>query len=143
MTVATILKRKGSRVVTVRPDTTVAAIAETLVRERIGAAVVADSEGGIAGIVSERDIVVGLARRGAAVLEERAETIMTKKVVTCTPEQRVDELMATMTEGRFRHLPVVAQGRLAGIVSIGDVVKSRLEALEAEAGALRSYIASG
>jgi CBS domain-containing protein len=109
--------------------------------KRIGALVVLDQDANIAGIVSERDITRGLAEHGADILSMTVAQIMTADVVTCRPENGVGELMKKMTTGRFRHLPVVDQGKLVGIVSIGDIVKFRLEELEAEASQLQDYIA--
>jgi len=142
MAVAHILRQKGSAVVTVTPHDTVQAIVDSLARHRIGAVVVLDASGAIAGIVSERDVVRALASDPHGVLKKTAQDIMTAKVRTCTPADSETELMALMTENRIRHLPVVANGRLAGMVSIGDVVKMRIESIEREAAEMKSYIAS-
>jgi len=140
MTVAAILAKKGRDVVTVPADLSISEVVQILTSRRIGAVVVADSAARILGIVSERDVVRALARGGGA-LEGSVSSIMTAKVVTCTDRNTINEVMARMTEGRFRHLPVVEDGRLAGIVSIGDVVKARIEQVEREADEMRAYIA--
>ena len=143
MKVAAILKGKGDTVVTATPEDTVASVADILKREGIGAVVVRGAGGSVAGILSERDIVRAIPAKGADLLESRVADLMTRDVITCTPDTEVDEVRKLMTEGRFRHVPVLADGKLAGIVSVGDVVKLRLDELEAEAGALRSYISTG
>lgn len=142
MAVAHILRQKGSAVVTVSPADSVQDIVDTLARHRIGAVVVVDAEGGIAGIVSERDVVRAMAGDAAAVVGKTAQDIMTARVRTCSPADSEAELMQMMTESRIRHLPVLAHGRLAGMVSIGDLVKLRIEAMEAEADQMKTYIAS-
>lgn len=141
MTVAAILAHKGRDVLTVRKETPIADVVRLLGERRIGAVVVADDLQRVTGIVSERDIVRVLASRGAAGLEGEVATIMTQKVVTCADKDTLHEVMERMTHGRFRHLPVVEDGRLAGIVSIGDVVKARIEQVEREADEIRAYIA--
>jgi CBS domain-containing protein len=142
MAVVHILKQKGSDVVTVKPSDTVQTIVDLLSRHRIGAVIVVDPQGGIAGIVSERDVVRAMAGNASAVMAKTAADIMTSKVRTCATSDTETELMALMTEHRIRHLPVVADGRLVGMVSIGDVVKFRMEAMEREAEDMKSYIAS-
>lgn len=143
MQVSAILNEKGREVVTADPDTPIAEIVVTLKDRGIGAVIVA-GEGDIpAGILSERDIVRAMPKHGAKLMTMRASDLMTREVVTCTLEHTIDEVMKIMTEGRFRHLPVIEGGKLVGVISIGDAVKRRLGELEAEAGALRSYIASG
>ena len=142
MRVEDILRRKGADVATIAPEITVEAALHLLNDMRIGALVVSTAAEPIAGIVSERDIVRAFAARGAAVLHEAVEQIMTTTVVTCTPDELLTDVMSAMTEHRFRHMPVTDDGRLAGIVSIGDVVKNRLEELETETTELRAYIAS-
>jgi CBS domain-containing protein len=142
MNVEGILRAKGAGVVTIRPDASVGELVEGLRRERIGAMVVSGDGRSVDGIVSERDVVRGLASYGAAILQLPVREIMTRNVVTCAPGDTVRQLMEQMTRRRIRHLPVVADGALAGIVSIGDVVKSRLEEVETEANVLReAYIA--
>lgn len=141
MAVAQILKVKGRSVITATPDDSVHSAAKTLAEKRIGAVVVIHKQGGIAGIVSERDIVKALAQKGAAALDLKLQAIMTSKVTTCSPEDSEAELMSLMTVNRIRHLPVVEGGKLAGMVSIGDVVKFRMEAIEHEAEEMKLYIA--
>jgi CBS domain-containing protein len=140
-----ILDAKGRRVVTIRPDATVATAVHRLALERIGALVVSEDGRRVAGILSERDVVAALAGEGAELLatSRRVADVMTRNVVTCTPDDTVKHVMREMTRRRFRHLPVLEGGQLAGIVSIGDVVKSRLEEVELEATVLRdAYIAA-
>ncbi|GLW13185.1 histidine kinase [Microtetraspora sp. NBRC 13810] len=140
MLIATILRGKGTDVATVRPDATVSELLATLAERNIGAVVVCGEGGRIAGIVSERDVVRRLNDRGAGVLDAPVSTIMTTEVRTCEPADNVDDLRQTMTNHRIRHVPVVSDGRLAGIVSIGDVVKSAIEELETEKAHLVEYI---
>ena len=143
MQVNGLLKGKGSDVVTVAPDTAVEQVAAVLARHRIGAVVVSGDGSSIDGIVSERDIVRALAELGSAVLGQAVRGIMTSEVVTCAPGTTVEELMGLMTERRIRHVPVLADGALGGIVSIGDVVKNRVSDLETETQVLHDYIAHG
>jgi CBS domain-containing protein len=143
MNVETILRNKGRRVATIRVDATVADAVSSLNSYGIGALVVSDDGNSVNGIISERDIVAALAEDGAALLARRVGEVMTHPVVTCEPNETVAELMAEMTNRRIRHFPVVEDGRLCGIVSIGDVVKSRLDEIEYEASSLRSFIAGG
>jgi len=140
MTVRHILSQKGSQVFTIEPGATLAAAVQTLAQRRIGALVVTGADGRIVGIISERDVVRVLGERGADVLGMPVAEAMTRKVVTCGQNETIAEIMERMTAGKFRHVPVVEQGRLAGIVSIGDVVKKRLSELEHEHDALREYI---
>jgi CBS domain-containing protein len=142
MGVELILAEKGRSVITMRPTQTLADAAETLSRHRIGAAVVVDENDGVLGIISERDMVRAVAEIGAKALEEPLSRRMTTKVVTCTSHTGMDQLMGLMTQGKFRHIPVVEAGKLIGIVSIGDIVKHRLAEVEAEHKALRDYIAT-
>jgi CBS domain-containing protein len=143
MQVASILADKGGSVVTAKPDTSIPELAQMLKSKRIGAAVVVDDAGRVVGIISERDLVHGLARHGARLLDMRVAELMTRDVQTCRADFDTDGVMKVMTESRIRHLPVVEGGRLAGIISIGDVVKHRLDALEDEANQLKRYIATG
>jgi CBS domain-containing protein len=143
MHVARILEHKGERVVTAEPSTTVAEVARTLYREHIGALLLMEDDGSIAGIISERDIIRALAGYGEDALGMPARELMARSPVTCTSETTVGELMSEMTERRIRHFPVVDDGRLSGIVSIGDVVKNRLDELKSEADELRNYVMSG
>lgn len=140
MNVAAILKGKGRGVTTARPDATLQEIARDLAAMKIGAIVITEPDGRVAGIVSERDIVRAIARSGGASLSEPVHQHMTREVVTCRDHDTLDEIMATMTAGRFRHVPVVDAGKLDGIVSIGDVVKHHIAEVEMEASALRGYI---
>jgi CBS domain-containing protein len=141
MNVETILGTKGRAVATIRPEDTVGAAVEALVSGNIGALVASEDGEHVDGIVSERDIVHALARHGDALLALTVAEVMTRSVVTCDPTESVAELMAEMTNRRIRHLPVVQNGLLCGIVSIGDVVKNRLDEIEYEARSLRSFIA--
>ena len=143
MLIEQILAGKGRDVVTTRPDATIAEVAKLLKAKRIGAVVVTDADGGLCGIISERDLARGLADHGAKLLDMRVSQLMTAEVVTCSPEDGLDQLMQQMTEGRFRHLPVIEDGRMIGIISIGDVVKHRLQELETETHMLQDYIAGG
>src|SRR5581483_2507186 len=140
MTVKIIIDGKGADVVTIEPTATLAAAAHLLAERRIGALVVLGPEQRIVGILSERDIVRALAERGASVLDEQVGQVMTRKVDTCTYAETIPSIMERMTAGKFRHLPVVERGRLAGIISIGDVVKHRIQEVEHESEALRDYI---
>jgi CBS domain-containing protein len=140
MTVKTILADKRGEVITIDPGSTLAAAAKILAERRIGALLVCGPDRHVAGIISERDIVRVLAERGAGALEESVGQVMTRKVVTCTEAETIGEIMERMTAGKFRHVPVIEQGRLIGIVSIGDVVKYRLREMENESAALRDYI---
>jgi CBS domain-containing protein len=143
MFVSDILAQKGGLVYTVTPGTTVGQVLQQLSTRRIGAVLVIDRLDRVAGIVSERDIVHALATHGAPALERDASEVMTRNVVTCDPDDSIDEVMETMTQGRFRHLPVVRHGELLGLVSIGDVVKARLAETRHETEALRAYIVAG
>jgi CBS domain-containing protein len=140
VTVKAILSQKGTDVATIAPTATVAEAAKLLADRKIGALVITGAGGRITGIVSERDIVRELAERGAETLQLPLTELMTRKVVTCAPGDTVAHVMERMTAGKFRHLPVIEGERLAGIVSIGDVVKLRLADLEREQNALRDYI---
>lgn len=142
MTVKAILDAKGRDVVTVEPTMTLAEAARLLAEKRIGAVVVTKAGAKIAGILSERDIVRQIGLRGAAALDESISSAMTAKVKTCQEGHTVNQVMEIMTRGRFRHLPVEREGMLAGIVSIGDVVKQRIEDVEREAEEIRHYIAT-
>lgn len=142
MHVASILKVKGHAVETVRADASLTAVAERLAAKRIGAVVVTERSGAIAGIVSERDIVHALAKQGPACLEWPVSEIMTRDVLTCSADDTIDELMSRMTARRCRHLPVVDGRKLTGIISIGDVVKHHIAEVEMEAMAMRDYIAT-
>ena len=142
MTVTAILSSKGSEVVCIEPTATLAAAARILAERRIGSLVVLGAGGRISGILSERDIVRSVGLRGAAALDENVGQAMTRSVATCTADDSIESIMERMTNGKFRHMPVLTQNRLSGIVSIGDVVKDRLAAMEQETEAMRDYIQS-
>jgi CBS domain-containing protein len=143
MNVATVLKSKGRAVTTARPSTMLSEIAEKLATKKIGAIVVVGDQGRVNGIISERDVVRAVAERGATALSLPVGEIMTRTVVTCQESTTLDELMEIMTAGRFRHVPVVEDDALVGIVSIGDVVKYHLADMALEVTAMRSYLATG
>jgi CBS domain-containing protein len=140
MRIADVLRRKGSIVATVGPEVTVAELLGKLAEHNVGALPVIDG-GNLIGIVSERDVVRRLHAGGAALLEARVVDIMTTEVTTCSPGDDVSDVAAVMTSRRFRHLPVIVDGKLAGIVSIGDMVKARIDLLESERAQLQRYIA--
>jgi CBS domain-containing protein len=140
MTVNDILLHKGSQVITIEPAATLAAAVRMLAQRRIGALLVTGADHRIVGIISERDIVRVLDEKGTAVLGAPVAEVMTRRVVTCDRNETIAEIMERITSGKFRHVPVIDRGRLAGIVSIGDVVKARLSELEHEQDALREYI---
>jgi CBS domain-containing protein len=140
--VSDVLRHKGDRVVTLMPQQTVAAAVQLLTKNRIGAAPVVDEQGRVVGIVSERDIIRGMSENAGALLALPVDQLMTREVKTCVPEDRLVDLMRVMTLQRIRHLPVVHNGALCGIVSIGDVVKQRLEEVQSEVEDLHRYIRS-
>lgn len=141
-TVKSMLDAKGRDVVTVGPDKSLLEVAQILNDRKIGAVVVIGMEDRIAGIFTERDLVRAIASEGATVLGQPVRTAMTTSVHRCREEQTVDELMGMMSAGRFRHVPVERDGKLGGIISIGDVVKSRIREVENEAEQMKAYIAS-
>ena len=143
MTIAAILKHKGNDVARVPPTATVAEVASRLGERRIGAILVMDNADQLLGIVSERDIVRALPKHGAVVLEMTAAQLMTQVLHTTTPQTSCLQALEQMTERRVRHLPVLDEGRLVGVVSIGDVVKRRLDQLAHEADSLKAYVAGG
>lgn len=140
MRISDVVKRKGDTVITVRSDASVTDLLDLLAEHRIGAVVVSDDGQSVDGIVSERDIVRHLQKSGAAVLQQPVSSIMTSEVQTCRPDDELVGLEHTMTEHRIRHVPVVVDGHLAAIVSIGDVVKHRITDLQAERDQLTAYI---
>lgn len=140
MRISDVLRRKGDAVVTIRSDATVADLLELLAEHRIGAVVVSDAEGSVDGVVSERDIVLHLRTSAGSTRASAVRDLMTTEVVTCTPEDDLEFLARTMTERRVRHMPVLVEGRLAGIVSIGDIVKQRLDELQDERDELVKYV---
>lgn len=139
MQVANILKVKGDDVISVAPDTNIVEVAKILKSKRIGAILVMEG-GSIAGIISERDIARGLPDYGEKILNMPVSDLMTKTVTTCSSDASIDEIMEMMTKNRIRHLPVVDDGKLVGFISVGDVVKNRVEELVAEEDQLRSYV---
>ena len=141
MQVSVVLQTKGSEVVTVPADASIAEVVSVLATHEIGAVVVTDDGESIRGVLSERDIVRALARDGGLEGTAAASTLMTADVVTCKLETTLDELMGTITERRVRHVPVLVDGRLRGLVSIGDVVKHQIATLEHETKAMQDYIA--
>lgn len=143
MTLAAVLRQKGRAVVSVSPDASVAAVAEIITSQRIGAVVVVDTEQHLLGIVSERDVVKALSAYGAEVLHRKAADLMTRDVVTGTPETSVDQAMEIMDKGYFRHLPVLEGGRLAGIISIRDLVKYRMMLQEHEVESIKAFVVRG
>ena len=140
MRITDVINHKGSAVVTARPDDDVAHLVGLLTDNNIGAVVVAGADGGVAGIVGERDVVRALARFGAEVLGQPISAIMTPEVHTCAMDDDLADIAATMTELRIRHLPVLVDGHLAAIVSIGDLVKNRIDQLQAEQEHLVNYL---
>jgi CBS domain-containing protein len=142
MRINDILRSKGTSVLTVAPDVTVRQLLATLAEHNVGALIVSEDGATIAGIVSERDVVRKMHEHGAELLEETVSEIMTAEVHTCGPDDHIDDLRRTMTDRRIRHLPVLREGRLVGIVSIGDVVKSAISELETEREYLVGYIQS-
>ncbi|SRX94622.1 hypothetical protein MSP7336_02881 [Mycobacterium shimoidei] len=142
MRIADVLRNKGAAVMTINPDATVAELLAGLAEHNIGAMVVSGPDG-VAGIVSERDVVRALHKHGASLLARPVKKIMTAVVSTCTRSDSVDDISVLMTQNRVRHVPVIESGKLLGIVSIGDVVKSRIEQLLAEHQQLQSYITQG
>jgi CBS domain-containing protein len=142
MNVEHILMAKGRDVLTIEPSRTLADAARALTEKKIGAVIVGGPGEAVLGILSERDVVRAVARGGASALDHPISQHMTGKVVTCTRQTTINELMDEMTQRKFRHMPVVENGRLCGIISIGDVVKHRVAEIEAEHQALREYIAT-
>jgi CBS domain-containing protein len=140
MHVAAVIKRKGSNVVSISPDSTISDAARLLTEHRIGAVLVLDGSEGILGIISERDIIRGLAKHGPDALSQSVGVLMTREVQHCSPRDTIAEIMTVMTKRRFRHLPVVDDGKLLGMISIGDVVKQRLDETELEVETLRGYV---
>ena len=143
MHVAAILKEKGRAVETAGLQTTVMDVAARLSARRIGAIIITAADGSIAGIISERDVIRVIGQHGASALDWPVSEAMTRAVQTCRESDTIDTLMSVMTARRFRHLPVLENGRLAGIVSIGDVVKHRVAEVEHEATMMRDYITAG
>jgi CBS domain-containing protein len=143
MFVSDILSQKGGLVFTVTAGTTLAQIAQQLSTRRIGSVLVMADADRVAGIVSERDLVRAMSQHGIGALELEAHQVMTRNVETCNPDDSIEQVMGAMTRGRFRHLPVLDRGELIGLISIGDVVKARLEETRHETEALKAYIVAG
>lgn len=143
MIISNILKVKGRNVSTARPDDTIQEIANRLAQRKIGAIVIVGEGGKVAGIISERDLIRVIAHHGADALHMNVADVMTKEVICCNEQTSVDEVMELMTRGRFRHLPVVEDGGIVGIVSIGDVVKHHIAEVELEVSAMRGYFVTG
>ena len=143
MYVETILRKKGDSIVTVDPADTVSDAVQMLTKHRIGAVLARDAAGDIVGILSERDIVRGVARHKSNCLDMAVKELMTSPVISCKPDDNIDAIMELMTERRIRHLPVMNGDALVGIISIGDVVKQRISEIEHESEALRQYITTG
>ncbi len=142
MSVSTMLEGKPKSIITASPDDTVAKAAQLLAKHRIGAVIICDKSGSVKGILSERDIVRDIAHDGAAVLESLVSRSMTKNVLSCKREDSINSVMEIMTEKHFRHMPVTENGKLVGVISIGDVVKCKIEQAEKDAEELMNYIAS-
>lgn len=140
MLIAHVLRDKGAVVHTLAADVTLQVAIRELHERKVGALVVMDGSGEILGVISERDVVREVARRGSKALEDNVAAVMTRDVITACPDETIDEGLGRMTDRRIRHLPVVDGGRLIGIVSIGDLVKHRIAAVEAEAAAMQAYI---
>jgi CBS domain-containing protein len=140
MNVKAILAAKGGEIVCIEPTADLAVATQLLSANRIGAVLIRGAGGHIAGILSERDIVRALSQHGSAALSLPIGQVMTREVTTCTEEDNIATIMERMTQGKFRHMPVVSKGKLVGLISIGDVVKQRVEEIERETDALRDYI---
>jgi CBS domain-containing protein len=143
MNVASILKSKGRAVTTLRPNATLLDVTKKLGPKKIGAVVVVGENGQVAGIISERDVIRAISEHGASALGMTVAEVMTRSVVACRETSQIDELMEIMTNGRFRHLPVIEDDGLVGIVSIGDIVKHRVAEVQLEVSAMRNYLATG
>ncbi len=142
MLVSQVIREKGDIVFTISPDETLSEAAALLHQRQVGSAVVLGAGGAVVGLISERDVVRQLALEGAGALEQPVSAAMTTEVVLAAPDEKVDELLARMTDRRVRHLPVMQGGRLVGLVSIGDLVKRKIAESEAEARDLKAYIAA-
>ena len=142
MTVSSILDEKGRKTFCMTANTSVEGVLSELANKKIGAVLITNADDSIAGIMSERDIVRALAAKGASILADPASRHMTSDVVTCGEDDTISSVMEKMSAGRFRHIPVIRDGRLTGVISIGDVVKKRIEQAEKEAEDIRSYISA-
>ena len=143
MNVASIVTGKGAKIITAAADDSIASVASLLNEHGIGAVLVTDGANEVKGVISERDIVRELAKSGSGCLDMKASALMTTNVITCAPSDTIDQVMSLMTTKRIRHLPVMDGGTLSGFISIGDVVKNRMDEVEREAAAMRDYIATG
>jgi CBS domain-containing protein len=143
MTIATILSQKGRTIMSIAPGETLQSAAASLTDKKVGALVVVDSTGQLVGILSERDVVRICAEQGGAALKQDVASAMTTNVLTATPSDGIDSALARMTDRRIRHLPVLDGGKLVGVVSIGDLVKAKIDEALADADAMRAYIATG
>jgi CBS domain-containing protein len=143
MNISQILKAKGRAVATARPGATLSEIISRLAQKKIGAIVIVGGAGEVVGIVSERDVIRQLGERGEAALKEPVSQAMTTSVISCQETSTLEEMMELMTQGRFRHVPVIEDGALVGIVSIGDIVKHHVAEVEMEVTAMRDYFATG
>ena len=143
MNIAQILKAKGRAVATARPDATLLEIVNKLAQKKIGAIVIVGDNGEVAGIISERDVIRRLGERGEQALTESVSQSMTSSVISCQETSTLDEMMEVMTQGRFRHVPVIEDGALVGIISIGDIVKHHIAEVEMEVSAMRGYFVTG
>ena len=141
MTVESILKTKGTDVVTIRPTATIADAAQALAEGKFGILVVSENGTTVEGILSERDIVQAIARHGASTLDLSVDQVMTRDVIICSRKDRINDMMAVMSQKRIRHLPVVEDGKLAGVISMTDAMRARIDDVEHEATALRDFIA--
>jgi CBS domain-containing protein len=143
MNAEAILQSKGHEVITITPEDTVLEAAQILDQRRIGAAVVINDAGKVCGVLSERDVARQVARHGGDSLQKPVSDCMSRNVITAKPDDTLDMLLSCMTDRRIRHLPVMAQGKLVGVISIGDVVKRKITETEAEAEAMKAYISAG
>lgn len=143
MNVASIIRGKGANIITANADDSIARVAGLLNEHGIGAVLVTGGAAEVIGVISERDIVRELAKSGGGCLDMAASALMTTNVISCAPSDTIDEVMSLMTTKRIRHLPVMNDGVLSGFISIGDVVKNRMDEVEREAAAMRDYIATG
>ncbi len=140
MTVAHILTSKPNEIISLKPSATLLEVSQLLAERRIGAILLINDDDSIAGIISERDLVRAMSKHGTEAVGLKAETFMTRELITCRPEDTTDQVMAIMTQGRVRHLPVMSESKLAGFISIGDVVKHRIAEVEREAEEMKRYI---
>lgn len=143
MSVAQILKGKGKEIYSVSESQTVMTALQVMTEYKIGVVLVKDKDGKLAGVASERDVARNLPTKGGALLEEAVSSIMTKDVITCQPKDSIEAMMSLMTSNKIRHLPVMDEGQLVGLISIGDVVKQRIAETELEAESLKAYISAG